>query len=356
MKKEEVIGKKIEEMNLDGIWITDPYNMRYLSGFTGGTGALYISRKRKVLFTDSRYTTQASSETDDFEVIEVSGTNSYIVALNTLIEKDKVKVLGFEDQVMIYGEYKKYEELSKVKSWIPIGNSISELRRIKSERELELLAKAVEIGDKAYSYILDFIKPGITETQIAVELEGFMKKNGATGISFDFIVASGVNSSMPHATPGHKKIEKGDFVTMDFGCVYEGYCSDMTRTIVIGKADKKQKEIYNIVLEAQLAALEVISAGLAGNEVDKVARDIITKAGYGECFGHGLGHGVGLFIHEEPRLSPLDPTILEANMVETVEPGIYIPGEYGVRIEDMVIVTKDGHRNLTHSSKKLIEI
>ena len=356
MKQEDKILKKIEEQNLDGIWISDGSNMRYLSGFTGGTGALFISAKRKVLFTDSRYTTQALGETSDFEVVEVKGANAYITALNVLVEKEGIKTLGFEDQSMIYHEYKQYEQLSSVKTWMPLGSSITNLRRIKTEEEVELLAKAEEIGDTAFTYILDVIKPGMTELEVAVELEGFMKRNGAMGISFDTIIASGINSSMPHAAPGIKKIQKGDFVTMDFGCIYEGYCSDMTRTIVVGKASNRQKEIYHIVLEAQLAALDVITAGVSGQYVDKVARDVITKAGYGEYFGHGLGHSVGLKIHENPRLSPLDTTILEVNMIETVEPGIYIPQEFGVRIEDMVVITKDGHRNLTNSSKKLIEI
>ena len=200
------------------------------------------------------------------------------------------------------------------------------------------------------------MKPGMTELEAAAELEYLMKQEGAEDLSFNTIVASGLNSSMPHAIPGTKQFEKGDFITFDFGCKYKGYCSDMTRTVVLGKASDKQKEIYNVVLKAQLAGLDALKAGKSGASVDKVARDIIADAGYGEYFGHGLGHSVGLFIHENPRLSPSDDTILKENMIETVEPGIYVPGLGGVRIEDMVVVTKEGHINLAHSPKELIEL
>jgi Xaa-Pro aminopeptidase len=196
----------------------------------------------------------------------------------------------------------------------------------------------------------------MTELEAAAELEYFMKKEGAEDLGFNTIIASGLNSSMPHAIPSEKPFEEGDFITFDFGCKYKGYRSDMTRTVVLGKASEKQKEIYNIVLKAQLAALDAIKAGMKGCEVDKVARDIITEAGYGEYFGHGLGHSVGLEIHEEPRLSVTSETVLQANMIETIEPGIYIPGFGGVRIEDMILVTEEGHINYAHSPKELIEI
>ena len=227
---------------------------------------------------------------------------------------------------------------------------------IKTEQELEYLAMAESIGDKAFMKMLDIIKPGMTELEVAAELEYLLKKEGGEGLAFSTIIASGVNSSMPHAIPGDKKLEVGDFITMDFGCKYKGYCADMTRTVVLGKANEKQKEIYNIVLKAQLAALDAIKAGIPGKAVDKVARDIIEEAGYGAYFGHGLGHSVGLFIHEGPRLSMKEETILQPNMTETVEPGIYLPGFGGVRIEDMVVITENGYKNLAQSPKELIEI
>lgn len=240
--------------------------------------------------------------------------------------------------------------------WIPAGEELNRLRIVKTEKELASLARAEAIGDQAFTRILSDIRPGVTELEIAAKLDYYMKEAGAVGNSFDTIVASGLHSAMPHAIPSEKKIEAGDFVTMDFGCVYEGYCSDMTRTIVVGKADGKQKEIYRIVLEAQLAALQVIKAGMTGSEVDAVARRVIAEAGYGEYFGHGLGHSVGLFIHEEPRLSPKCHEVLRENVIQTVEPGIYLPGFGGVRIEDLVCVTADGCRNFTHSPKELIEL
>lgn len=264
--------------------------------------------------------------------------------------------MGYEDESLLCSQFDTMKENLSVTNWVPLKGKVDALRRIKSEEELTYLARAEEIGDIAFEKILKIIKPGMTELEVAAELEYLMKKEGAETTSFSTIIASGLNSSMPHAIPGNKKLEVGDFVTMDFGCKVEGYCSDMTRTIVLGKASEKQKEIYNVVLKAQLASLEAIKAGVTGQSVDKVARDIITEAGYGDCFGHGLGHSVGLFIHEGPRLSVADETVLQAGMTETVEPGIYVPGFGGVRIEDMVVVTEDGYRNLAHSPKELIEI
>jgi Xaa-Pro aminopeptidase len=257
---------------------------------------------------------------------------------------------------MLYATYHKLKESLMVKELVPVGDEITRLRRIKTPQELEYIKRAEAIGDEVFTDILDYIKPGKTELEIAARMEYLLKVKGAQKSSFPAIVASGINSSMPHAVPTQKKIEKGDFLTMDFGCVYEGYCSDMTRTIVIGKADAKQKEVYNTVLKAQLAVLDFIKAGYTGREVDQVARDIIYGAGYEGCFGHGLGHSVGLFIHESPRLSPSEEEVILAGMTETVEPGIYIKGFGGVRIEDLVVVTETGCENFTHSEKKFIEL
>ena len=264
--------------------------------------------------------------------------------------------MGYEDESLLCSQIDKMKEALPVDVWTPLKDRIDALRCIKTEEELAYLAKAEEIGDRAFAKLLPLLKPGMTELEAAAELEYLMKKEGAEDLGFNTIVASGLNSSMPHAIPGEKKLEAGDFITFDFGCKYKGYCSDMTRTVVLGKASEKQKEIYGVVLKAQLAALDALKAGVSGSSVDKVARDIITEAGYGDCFGHGLGHSVGLFIHENPRLSPSDDTILQAGMIETVEPGIYVPGFGGVRIEDMVIVTEEGHINLALSPKELIEI
>ena len=348
----------MEELHLDAMVITDPYNMRHISGFRGGEGILYISESQKVLITDSRYTEQAGKESD-FTVIEENANHKREEILIECISAEGKKSgfsMGYEDESLLCAQFDKLKAALKVEQWVPMGRRVDALRRIKTEEELSYLQKAEEIGDKAFDKILTILKPGMTELEVGAELEYLMKKEGAENTSFDTIIASGVNSSMPHAIPGEKKLEEGDFVTMDFGCKYKGYCSDMTRTVVLGKASEKQKEIYDTVLKAQLAALEALKAGVTGKSVDKVARDIITEAGYGDCFGHGLGHSVGLFIHENPRLSPSDETVLQAGMVETVEPGIYVPGFGGVRIEDMVVVTEDGYRNLAHSPKELIEV
>lgn len=342
------------EKGIDALLVTDPFNMRYISGFRG-EGILYISGKQQVLITDSRYTEAAMKESD-FVVTEEKRDNKRMDILKSCIQQDGTEVLGYEDCSMLCSEYAKFSKELPVKQWIPMEQSVNDLRQIKTPEELEYLRKAESIGDAAFAAILDFLKPGITELEVAAQLEYEMKRNGAEGFSFDAIIASGVHSSMPHAMPDEKKLEYGDFITMDFGCLYKGYCSDMTRTVVLGKANDKQKEIYDVVLRAQEAALEIIRAGLKGCEVDKVSRDIITESGFGDCFGHGLGHSVGLFIHEEPRLSPADQTVLRANMIETIEPGIYVPGFGGVRIEDMVIVTENGCDNLTHSPKHLIEL
>ena len=348
----------LDEKNIDAMLITDPYNMRHLSGFRGGEGALYISRTQQVLITDSRYTEQAGKESDFTVIEENMGHKREQILLECIQKEEKASgiAMGYEDQSLLCAQFDKLKAALPVESWVPLGGSVDALRRIKTEEELEYIARAEAIGDQAFAAVLKKIQPGMTELQLAAELEYEMKKAGAEGTSFSTIVASGLNSSMPHAIPGTKKLEEGDFITMDFGCLVNGYCSDMTRTVVLGKASEKQKEIYQVVLKAQLAALDAIREGVTGKSVDKVARDIIAEAGYGDCFGHGLGHSVGLFIHENPRLSPSDDTVLQAGMTETVEPGIYVPGFGGVRIEDTVVVTKDGHRNLASSPKELIEI
>ena len=352
--------KLLEEKGLDAAFIASPANIRYLSGFAGTDSYLYLSSKRQVILTDSRYTLQAEEEGKDCEVRTIKGERVYGVLLKELLEEDKVKRLGFEDGVMTWQFVKKLQEAAGDKwgeeRWVPLGEELSLLRAVKDEGEIEKLARAEQIGDEAFSYILTQIKPGITELEIAAKLEYYMKSHGAQEKGFDTIAASGLHSAMPHAVPSEKVLEKGDFLTLDFGCKYQGYCSDMTRTVVIGKANEKQKEIYKIVLEAQEAALAGLRAGMTGAEGDALARKVIEEAGCGDYFGHGLGHSVGLEIHEKPALSPKDQTILRPGIKETVEPGIYIPGLGGVRIEDMTVITENGIKNLTSSPKELIEL
>lgn len=346
--------KLIEEKSLDALILSDGYNMRYLSGFSGAAGYLYISPQRRIILTDSRYTVQAREESQGFEVMEVSG--NYIDALNGLLETDLARIVGIEDLTMTCHEYLQMKEKGWMKELVPLTDSVNKLRMVKTAEELKKIAMAEAIGDKAFAHILDFIRPGQTEMDVANELGYQMRSLGAQNLSFETIAASGENSAKPHAVPSDRKIKNGDFLTMDFGCIYEGYCSDMTRTIVVGKASEEQKKIYTTVLHAQLEALKTIHAGVTGCAVDKAARDLIAEAGYGKCFGHGLGHSVGLYIHEDPRFSPAYTTVIPENVTMTVEPGIYVEGLGGVRIEDLVVVKKGGYENFTHSPKQLIEL
>lgn len=352
----EKMQKLLAEKKLDAVLVSDGYNMRYLSGFTGGTGYLLITKNSKTLFTDSRYTIAAKAQAPDYTVVEVDAARDYCKALNQVLTAENIAVLGFEANQVRYSTYEGFKARLAVQELVPLYGELADLRRIKTAEEIALHRQAEHIGDLAFEEILKELKPGVTELEIAAKLEYIMKMKGADKLSFESIVASGVNSSKPHAEPGHKKIEAGDFVTMDFGCVYQGYCSDMTRTVVVGKASEKQKEIYNTVLAAQLAVLDMLTPGLPGKAYDKVARDLIYGAGYEGYFGHGLGHSVGLEIHENPRFSMIEEEIVKAGMIMTVEPGIYIPDFGGVRIEDMVVMTEDGYENLTFSKKELIEL
>ena len=347
------------ENQLDGFVIGSQPNRMYLSGFTGSNAMLLITLKEEpIIVTDFRYLEQVSKQCPHFKCIDQKQKG----ALTTILEEAEslgLKQIGFEAE---YVSYSTYEEMQKGKgiTWVATKNVIERFRQIKEEAEIEKLAKAESIGDLAFKAIIPFIeknwKNGLTENEVALEIERVMRQNGATGTSFNTIVASGAKSSLPHAVPGDDLLKKGDFLVMDFGCIYEGYCSDMTRTVVIGEASEKHKEVYETVLAAQKMALEGIRLGLQGKQIDAIARDHIKNAGYGEYFGHGLGHSVGIEIHENPRFSMMEEQVIEEGMVLTVEPGIYLPGFGGVRIEDMVVVTKDGIKNLTHSPKELIII
>ena len=353
------IYKIIDDKKLTGIILTDGYNIDYLTGYKGHTGMVLILEDDKFLLTDSRYTEQAQRETDNFTCVDI-GMDGYSKTVRRIIEEKygvkKEIVLGFEDKSISYSQYRTLvDNIGESVQLIELGESLNYLRMVKSQEEIELIAKAEAIGDEAFNHIINFMEVGMTEKQVALELEYVMKSLGADGLSFDTIVASGTNSSMPHAVPTDKVIEDGDFVTLDFGCIYKGYCSDMTRTVHMGdEMTEKELEVYTVVLNAQKAALNAIKPGMVCSDIDKIARDYIADAGYGDYFGHGLGHGVGLYIHEEPRFSRICDVILQPGMVLSVEPGIYLPGEFGVRIEDLIVVTENGYENLASSPKVLI--
>lgn len=343
-------------MDINTILITDPYNLRYFTGFRGGEGYAFLSGNDTYVIVDSRYTEAAKAESP-YNVIEYNRERPLKTVFKELCERYGFSRIGFEDMHLTVHELNSLRAaFPEGLEWIPVGDILSRKRRVKTPEELRLLEKAEGIGDSAFSDILGILKPGITEKDVARELEYSMKKHGAEGFSFDTIAASGINSSKPHAIPSDKRLETGDFLTMDFGCIYKGYCSDMTRTVVIGKASDEQRRVYDIVLKAQLTGLEAVRSGAVCKDVDSAARGIIEREGYGKYFGHGLGHSVGLYIHESPALNTRDETVLQAGMIETVEPGIYLPGRFGVRIEDMVCVTEDGCKNYAHSPKELIEL
>ncbi|AJA47965.1 Xaa-Pro aminopeptidase [Clostridium pasteurianum DSM 525 = ATCC 6013] len=347
--------KKLRESmklkDLDAVLVIGDPNRNYLSGFTGDESFSIITDNKALFITDSRYTEQARNEVKDYEILEYKG--AFPDFFSDIIKKLNVKKIGFEDNVVSYELYSKISGKTEAQL-VPMKGIIEEIRLIKDKSEIESIKKAADIADKAFSHMLKFIKTGMSEREIGLELEFTMKKLGAKDLSFPSIVASGVRSSLPHGKATDKIVENGEFLTLDFGCIFEEYCSDMTRTVAIGEPDDKLREIYNVVLEAQEKVLKVIKPGVKANVVDSVAREYISEKGYGSYFGHGLGHGVGREIHEAPRLSPMSETILKEGMIVTDEPGIYIPEFGGVRIEDLVLVTKDGCETLSKSPKKLI--
>lgn len=352
------LRKRMLAENIDALLVIEAHNIFYLCGSNGGyTGAricLVVGDKTSTLLIDQRYVTEAKENAFADNIISWSKP-SYVELVN-VVRKLGAKRVGFEST---YTTVKQYERMVKdFENFELVGVSglIEAIRETKDRNELEKIKKAAQIGDMAFTHILKFIKPGTTEMDIGIEIDFFMRKHGAERPSFDTIVASGLNSAVPHATISGKKIEPGNFVTLDFGAVVEGYHSDMTRTIVVGQASRRQKRIYQTVREAQAMALDAIKSGIVCKDVDAVARDLIKKAGYGNKFVHNLGHGVGLNVHEAPTLGPGSEDVLKTNMVITVEPGIYIAGFGGVRIEDLVVVTKNGYKLLTHSTKDLLEL
>lgn len=343
------LRQKMAEQNVDCFLIASPVNRRYVTGFTGSAGVVWISATHQTLIVDFRYTEQAQEQAPDWDVITHDGLPEQ---LKQLIADRGVKAVAVEGEHITVAQWQEWNEtfameLQPVKGWV------EELRIVKEPWELDNLRRAAEIADHAFAQLLPQVQSGVKEKDLALELEFTMRKAGADGVSFSPIVASGPRGALPHARPGNRMLQHGDFVVMDFGCLYKGYCSDMTRTVVVGEPTEKHLLIYDLVLKAQETALAGVRPGVTGIEVDKIARDIIEDGGYGRYFGHGLGHGVGLEVHEEPRLSKLGKTALRPGMIVTVEPGVYLPGWGGVRIEDLVLVTEDGSQCLSSTFKEL---
>jgi Xaa-Pro aminopeptidase len=339
---------------LDAVFVASDVNRRYLTGFTGTSGYVLVTADRAYLLTDFRYMEQAAAQATAYEVVRHAANVGETVS--ELLKKLGIRRLGFEQDGLTYGDYQSYAGQWTGIELVPTKNLVEELRMVKDAGELSVMREAAALADAAFRHILGKLAPGVTEREIALELEWHMRQNGASAVSFQTIVASGERSALPHGVAGERPLGKGEFVTLDFGAYYKGYCSDLTRTVVLGKATDRQKEIYGIVLEAQQHALASLKPGMSGKEGDALARNVIAGHGYGEHFGHGTGHGLGMEIHEAPRLSQTSDAVLRPGMVVTVEPGIYISGFGGVRIEDDVVITETGAERLTHSPKELIEI
>ena len=349
------IAAALPKEGLDAVLLTGEYNRFYASGFasTGADGVALVTTKGNFYFTDSRYIEAAERAVENAAIGMTQRGRGYIAWLNEAIALSGAKRIGFEDETMTVAEHRLYS--GKLEGeLVPASGFMHRLRGQKDAQELGRLEQAQRIAEKALEQILTELRVGVTEKEIAARLQYLMLHFGAEKMSFDPIVAGGSNGSMPHAVPTDRKIREGEFVTMDFGCVYGGYCSDMTRTVCVGQPTEEMRQVYEVVLSAQLAGIAAARAGATGTEIDGTARKVIEQAGYGEFFGHSFGHGVGVEIHESPNASPANDKPMAAGSVISAEPGIYLPGRFGVRIEDVIVLTEDGCRNITRAPKELL--
>lgn len=349
------VRQKLVEQGLDALMVTHPENRAYLTGFTGDSGVVVITGTENLLVTDFRYTEQAEAEAPLFKVIETGPDR--LASLAEVLRARHLKRTGFESGATTVAAFREWQEkLEGVTELVGTQGLVEDLRRVKDEGELALLRKAAELADAGFEFVVGLTHAGAVERELSLELDFFLRRQGAQGPGFEFIVASGPRGSLPHGAASSRAIAPGELVTFDFGCYYQGYTSDLTRTVAVGDPPAKLREIYEIVREAQEAGVAAVRPGRPGVDVDREVRDLIAKAGYGDRFGHGLGHGVGRQVHEAPRLSQTSADVLAPGMVVTVEPGIYVPGLGGVRIEDMVVVTERGCERLTHSRRDLISL
>ncbi|HUT67577.1 MAG TPA: aminopeptidase P family protein [Dehalococcoidales bacterium] len=339
-KRLQKLRRRFAENEIDAVFITQSENRRYLSGFNGTAGILLITEKKAVLATDFRYTEQAAGEATDFEILHIAG--NLADWFPGQVRDAGIKKLGFEAGDVTFNFHRQLNDVLKKKKvaarLVPVNGLVESLRAVKEPGEIELIRKAAAVTDAAYERVEGIIKAGMTEKQVAWELEKSLRENGSQALPFEIIVASGAHASLPHARPSERVINEGEPVLIDMGAKYEGYAGDLSRTICVGAPDDTFKRVYKAVLDAQTAAMSIINAGMTGHQADSAARDVIQKAGYGEAFGHSLGHGVGLAAHELPRLGPGSEELLTEGMIFTVEPGIYLSGWGGVRIEDTVVM------------------
>lgn len=348
-----ILRQNLNEKNLDGILISQPQNRYYLSGFNGSAGYLIITQKDTVIATDFRYVEQVKEQCPDYRLFQITGP----VAdwFPRMLGEVKIGKLGFEAGDVTFNLYKLFSEsLSKAKLPLQLGaieGLVENIRTVKEPEEIELITRAVKITDGAFGYIETAIKPGMTELEVGWELEKFQREAGSQSLPFDVIIASGPNAALPHHKPSERRINAGEPIVIDMGARVEGYASDFTRTLCLGKPDAMFKKVYDIVLGAQLAAIALIKEGTTGAEADGFARTVIIEAGYGDQFGHSLGHGVGLAEHENPRLGPTSNDSLASGMVFSIEPGIYVPGWGGVRIEDLAVI-ENGKLKILSNGKK----
>ena len=346
------IQKKLEQLGLEALLLTDEKNQRYAAGFPFTDGFVLVSREKAWLITDSRYIEAAEAAAGSCsEVLLFDNAHPKMQVLRQILHAEKLSSLAAEDQKLSHAEYMTLERLLGF-GLHPAGSLISELRASKDEDELRSMIAAQRISEKALDETLQIIRPGMTEKEVAAELVYRMLKNGSEGNAFDPIVVTGKNTSKPHGVPGDTVLQPGDFITMDFGSLKDGYCSDMTRTVALCEATDEMKQVYDIVLQAQLAGISAARAGIPGMEIDRAARHVIADAGFGEYFGHGFGHSLGLDIHEPPFLNPRGKALMPENAVCSAEPGIYLPGRFGVRIEDVMILRSEGCEIITLSPKK----
>ncbi|WP_114570334.1 M24 family metallopeptidase [Exiguobacterium flavidum] len=349
----EALQEVLKGRDLPGLLITKQENVRYISGFTGSSGACLITGEHAYFVTDFRYTEQAADQIKGMEIVQID--RSIPVTIGELIAGARVRAVGVEKDSLTLALFELYDQATAIEL-VPTSGIVENLRLIKDSSEIKMVKEAVGIADAAFHHILTYIRPGVTELDVSNELEFFMRKQGATSSSFDIIVASGHRSALPHGVASAKVIESGELVTLDFGALLNGYVSDITRTVAVGEISDELHKIYDTVLRAQLAGVEGLRPGITGIEADALTRDIIKDAGYGEYFGHSTGHGIGLEVHEGPGLSFRSETKLEPGMIVTVEPGIYVPKIGGCRIEDDVLITENGREILSQSPKELITL